>query len=108
MNVRRGEIYWVDFDPPRGSEQGGVRAALGVQNDLGNQHSTTPELAALLDTPPASFAPSGGPAVARASGCSRRRRPARPARPRRGALRGSPPFPLLLVVLCFLGWRSFP
>lgn len=39
--MKRGEIYLVDFDPVVGSEQGGVRPALIVQNDMGNEHSTT-------------------------------------------------------------------
>jgi mRNA interferase MazF len=36
---RRGEIWVVDFDPGRGSEQRGKRPALILQNDAGNQHS---------------------------------------------------------------------
>jgi mRNA interferase MazF len=36
---KRGEIYWVDFDPVKGREQGGRRPALIIQNDLGNEHS---------------------------------------------------------------------
>jgi len=37
----RGEIYLVDFDPIRGSEQGGCRPAIILQNNIGNQHSPT-------------------------------------------------------------------
>jgi len=37
----RGQIYFVDFDPAQGSEQGGVRPALVLQNNIGNQHSPT-------------------------------------------------------------------
>ena len=37
----RGEIYIIDFDPIRGSEQGGRRPAIILQNDIGNQHSPT-------------------------------------------------------------------
>ncbi len=37
--VRRGEIYWVDWSPGRGSEQSGVRPALIIQNDTGNRRS---------------------------------------------------------------------
>lgn len=37
----RGEIYWVDWDPSRGSEQKGRRPALIVQNNTGNQLSRT-------------------------------------------------------------------
>ena len=39
--VRRGEIYWVDWSPARGSEQTGARPALAVQNDVGNRYSPT-------------------------------------------------------------------
>ena len=51
MAVKRGEIYWVNFDPRRGSEQGGVRPALVVQNDLGNRHSPTTVVACLSSAP---------------------------------------------------------
>jgi mRNA interferase MazF len=37
----RGEIYFVNFDPAQGSEQGGTRPALIIQNNTGNQHSPT-------------------------------------------------------------------
>ncbi|MDP2181312.1 MAG: type II toxin-antitoxin system PemK/MazF family toxin [Actinomycetota bacterium] len=37
----RGEIYWVDWNPSRGSEQSGNRPALVVQNDTGNELSPT-------------------------------------------------------------------
>ena len=39
--VRRGEIYYADLSPVVGSEQGGVRPVLIVQNDTGNRHSPT-------------------------------------------------------------------
>ena len=38
---RRGEIYYADLDPVVGSEQGGVRPVLIIQNDLGNRYSPT-------------------------------------------------------------------
>ena len=47
MTVRRGEIYWVEFNPVKGSEQGGLRPALVVQHDLGNRHSETTVVAAI-------------------------------------------------------------
>lgn len=53
MPVRRGEIYWVEFDPVKGSEQGGLRPALVVQNDIGNEASPTTVVAALTRTIPA-------------------------------------------------------
>ncbi|MCP4661197.1 MAG: type II toxin-antitoxin system PemK/MazF family toxin [bacterium] len=45
--VRRGEIYWVEFDPVKGSEQAGLRPALVVQQDLGNRYSPTTVVAAM-------------------------------------------------------------
>ncbi len=52
MTIRRGEIYWVEFDPVKGSEQSGLRPALVVQNDVGNQHSPTTIVAAITRTLP--------------------------------------------------------
>ena len=45
--VRRGEIYYADLSPVVGSEQGGVRPVLIVQNDAGNKHSPTVIAAAI-------------------------------------------------------------
>ena len=39
--IKRGEIYYADLSPVVGSEQGGVRPVLIVQNDVGNKYSTT-------------------------------------------------------------------
>lgn len=51
--VRRGCIYWVDFEPVRGSEQGKTRPALVIQNNLGNLTShTTIVQPLLLSEPP--------------------------------------------------------
>ena len=47
MTVRRGEIYYADLSPVVGSEQGGVRPVLIVQNDIGNSHSPTVIAAAI-------------------------------------------------------------
>ena len=41
MQVKRGEIYSADLDPVRGSEQGGIRPVLVVQNNVGNKYSPT-------------------------------------------------------------------
>ena len=41
MLVKRGEIYYADLSPVVGSEQGGMRPVLIVQNDVGNKHSPT-------------------------------------------------------------------
>ena len=46
-DIRRGEIYWVNWNPGRGSEQGGLRPALVIQNDIGNKFSPTTIVAAL-------------------------------------------------------------
>ncbi len=52
MPVKRGEIYWVEFDPVKGSEQGGLRPALVVQQDVGNQYSPTTVVVAITRTLP--------------------------------------------------------
>lgn len=39
--VRRGELYYADLSPVIGSEQGGIRPVLIVQNDIGNKYSPT-------------------------------------------------------------------
>jgi mRNA interferase MazF len=41
MGCRRGELYWIDFSPPQGSELAGPHPALVVQNDRGNESSPT-------------------------------------------------------------------
>lgn len=41
MDVKRGEIYYADLSPVVGSEQGGVRPVLVIQNDVGNRYSPT-------------------------------------------------------------------
>ena len=45
--VRRGDIYYADLSPVVGSEQGGTRPVLIVQNDTGNRHSPTVIAAAI-------------------------------------------------------------
>lgn len=47
MNVRRGDIFYADLSPVVGSEQGGVRPVLIVQNDVGNKYSPTVIAAAI-------------------------------------------------------------
>ena len=47
MNIRRGDIYYADLSPVVGSEQGGLRPVLIVQNDVGNRHSPTVIAAAI-------------------------------------------------------------
>lgn len=46
-SVKRGDIYYADLSPVVGSEQGGVRPVLIVQNDTGNKHSPTVIAAAI-------------------------------------------------------------
>lgn len=41
MTIKRGELYYADLSPVVGSEQGGVRPVLIVQNDIGNRYSPT-------------------------------------------------------------------
>ena len=45
--IRRGDIFYCDLNPYRGSEQGGVRPVLVIQNDTGNRHSPTVIIAAV-------------------------------------------------------------
>lgn len=47
VRVHRGEIYFADLNPVTGSEQGGLRPVLVLQNDIGNQHSPTTIVAAI-------------------------------------------------------------
>ena len=47
MEVRRGDIFFADLDPVVGSEQGGVRPVVIVQNDRGNRFSPTVICAAM-------------------------------------------------------------
>ena len=47
MIIHRGDIYYADLRPVVGSEQGGVRPVLIIQNDVGNKHSPTVICAAI-------------------------------------------------------------
>ena len=47
MVIRRGDIYYADLRPVIGSEQGGIRPVLIIQNDTGNKHSPTVIIAAI-------------------------------------------------------------
>ena len=47
MIIRRGDIFYADLRPVIGSEQGGVRPVLIIQNDIGNRHSPTVICAAI-------------------------------------------------------------
>lgn len=65
--IRRGDIFSVDLEPVRGSEQGKTRPALIIQNDIGNRYSPTIIVAPLTSREKATFrvnvaikAPEGG------------------------------------------------
>ncbi len=47
MNIKRGDIYYADLSPVIGSEQGGLRPVLIIQNDVGNRYSPTVIAAAI-------------------------------------------------------------
>ena len=47
MSVKRGDIYYADLSPVVGSEQGGLRPVLIIQNDIGNKYSPTVIAAAI-------------------------------------------------------------
>ena len=47
MNIKRGDIYYADLSPVVGSEQGGLRPVLIIQNDIGNRYSPTVIAAAI-------------------------------------------------------------
>ena len=47
VNIKRGDIYYADLSPVVGSEQGGMRPVLIVQNDVGNKYSPTVIAAAI-------------------------------------------------------------
>jgi mRNA interferase MazF len=46
-HILRGDLYYADLDPVVGSEQGGIRPVLIIQNDVGNRHSPTVIVAAI-------------------------------------------------------------
>ncbi|MBO5036836.1 MAG: type II toxin-antitoxin system PemK/MazF family toxin [Clostridia bacterium] len=47
MTIKRGDIYYADLSPVIGSEQGGIRPVLIIQNDVGNKYSPTVIAAAI-------------------------------------------------------------
>ena len=47
MTVKRGDIFYADLSPVVGSEQGGIRPVLVIQNDIGNKYSPTVIIAAI-------------------------------------------------------------
>ena len=47
MVVKRGDIFYADLSPVIGSEQGGIRPVIIIQNDIGNKYSPTVIVAAI-------------------------------------------------------------
>jgi len=47
VNIKRGDVYFADLSPVRGSEQGGQRPVLIIQNNIGNKYSPTVIVAAI-------------------------------------------------------------
>ena len=47
MQIKRGDIYYADLSPVVGSEQGGIRPVLVIQNDVGNKYSPTTIVSAI-------------------------------------------------------------
>jgi len=52
---RRGEVYWADLEPVLGSEQGGKRPVIVVQNDIGNRYSATTVIVPVTSSPAKSW-----------------------------------------------------
>ena len=50
-DIKRSEIYWVDWSEGKGSEQSGIRPALIIQNDIGNEVSPNTIIASLTTAP---------------------------------------------------------
>ncbi len=71
MNIRRGDIYYADLSPVVGSEQGGVRPVLIVQNNVGNRFSPTVIAAAITSQQSKAKLPTHIPIMADSSGLSK-------------------------------------
>ena len=69
--VKRGEIYYADLSPVVGSEQGGMRPVLIVQNDIGNRYSPTVIAAAITSQQNKAKLPTHIELQARSAGLSR-------------------------------------
>ena len=69
--VKRGDIYYADLSPVVGSEQGGMRPVLIVQNDTGNRHSPTVIAAAITSQTGKARLPTHLELAARSFGLSR-------------------------------------
>ena len=71
MNIRRGDIYYADLSPVVGSEQGGIRPVLIVQNNVGNRFSPTVIAAAITSQQSKAKLPTHIPMHADTSGLSK-------------------------------------
>lgn len=71
MLIRRGEIYYAELNPVVGSEQGGTRPVLVIQNDIGNQYSPTTIIAAITSQISKAKLPTHVEVTARRSGLER-------------------------------------
>lgn len=71
MQVRKGDIFFADLSPVVGSEQGGVRPVLVVQNDIGNRFSPTIIVAAVTSQTNKAKLPTHVPISAEGNGLSR-------------------------------------
>jgi len=60
-NPSRGEIYWLDWNLARGSEQAGVRPALVIQNDIANRNDRFPNIVVLTLSRKGRLRPDGTP-----------------------------------------------
>ncbi len=50
MSIKRGDIFWVDLNPTKGAEQAGKRPVIIIQNNIGNEYSSTVIIAPLTTT----------------------------------------------------------
>jgi mRNA interferase MazF len=71
MNIKRGEIFYAELNPVVGSEQGGTRPVLVIQNDIGNQFSPTTIIAAITSQITKAKLPTHVEVKARRSGLER-------------------------------------
>lgn len=71
LNIKRGDIFYADLSPVVGSEQGGVRPVLIVQNNVGNRFSPTVIAAAITSRQSKAKLPTHIPLGAKASGLSK-------------------------------------
>ncbi len=71
MNIKRGDIFYADLSPVVGSEQGGIRPVLIVQNDVGNRYSPTVIAAAITSRQSKTKLPTHIPIEAEGCGLSK-------------------------------------